>query len=245
MVKRESTLRAVYLTPHHQYPTTATLGAGRRLKLLDLARRHRLTVVEDDYDHEYRFEGRPVLPIAARAEVDLSWVYVGSLSKLLAAGIRIGYAVAKPAILNRMAHRRETIDRQGDLPLEQALAGLIDDGILRRHVRKVRRIYQARRDCLAEELRRKFGQAVEFTVPAGGLALWLRLDPALNAEAWAARAAAVGLTIMPGANFMLGSARAPEAFRIGYASLDEADLRHAVGLLARARADFAVGRRAK
>jgi GntR family transcriptional regulator/MocR family aminotransferase len=235
LAKRQPALKAVYLTPHHQYPTTVTLGAGRRLKLLELARRHGLTILEDDYDQEYRFDGRPVLPIAARAEADVSAVYIGSLSKLLAPGIRIGYAVAKPAILHRMANLREAIDRQGDLPLEQALADLIDDGTLRRHARKARRIYQARRDCLAEELDRKLGQAVSFTLPAGGLALWLRLDPAVSAEAWAERVAAVGLTVMPGIRFALDTARAPEAFRIGYASLDEASLRRAVGLLADTR----------
>jgi GntR family transcriptional regulator/MocR family aminotransferase len=235
LAKREPSLKAVYLTPHHQYPTTVTLGAGRRLKLLELAHRHGLTILEDDYDQEYRFDGRPVLPIAARAEASLSTVYIGSLSKLLAPGIRIGYAVAKPAILRRMADRREAIDRQGDLPLEQALASLIDDGTLRRHARKARRIYQARRDCLAEELNRAFGQAVSFTLPAGGLALWLRLDPIVSAEAWAERASAVGLTVMPGVHFALDAVRAPQAFRIGYASLDEASLRRAVGLLARTR----------
>ena len=232
---REPALKAVYLTPHHQYPTTVTLGAGRRLKLLKLARHHGLTILEDDYDQEYRFDGRPVLPIAARVEADLSIVYIGSLSKLLAPGIRIGYAVAKPAILRRMANRREVIDRQGDLPLEQALASLIDDGILRRHARKARRIYQARRDCLAEELNREFGQAVSFTLPAGGLALWLRLNCTVSAEGWAERAASAGLAVMPGVGFALDPARAPEAFRIGYASLDEATLRRAVGLLAHTR----------
>jgi len=119
------------------------------------------------------------------------------------------------------------------LPLEQALAALIDDGTLRRHARKARRIYQARRDCLAEELKRKFGEAVSFTLPAGGLALWLRVESAVSAHAWAERAAAVGLTIMPGTRFALDGARAPEAFRIGYASIDEASLRRAVGLLAK------------
>jgi GntR family transcriptional regulator/MocR family aminotransferase len=235
LAEREPTLKAIYLTPHHQYPTTVTLGAGRRLKLLEIARHYRLTIFEDDYDHEYRFEGRPVLPLAARADPELSVVYIGSLSKLLAPAVRVGYAVTKLSILGRMADRREAIDRQGDLPLEQALASLMDDGELRRHARKARGIYQARRDLLAEELTRQLGEAVSFKVPAGGLAIWLRLADGVSAETWAGNAAGAGLLVTPGLRFVLTTATTPDAFRIGYASLDEADLRRAVTLLARTR----------
>ncbi|MFW8613587.1 hypothetical protein BFX40_10900 [Mesorhizobium sp. SEMIA 3007] len=130
IAQQETAPKAIYVTPHHQYPT---LGAGRRLKLLDIARKRGLVVIEDDYDHEYRFEGRPVLPLAARAHPEQPTVYVGSLSKLLTPAIRIGYITARPNILARIADRREAIDRQGDFPLEQALARLIGDGVLQRH----------------------------------------------------------------------------------------------------------------
>lgn len=232
---REPSLKAVYVTPHHQYPTTVTLGAGRRLKLLDVARRRGLTIIEDDYDHEYRFDGRPVLPLAGRAEAELPVIYVGSLSKLLAPAVRAGYVTARPDLLARMAYRREAIDRQGDLPLEQALASLIEDGTLRRHARKARRIYQSRRDHLAGELIDRLGDDVTFDVPAGGLAIWLRLRAGLSAETWAANAHRSGLAVTPGLQFALDAASAPEAFRIGYASLDEKELTRLVGLFARTR----------
>ncbi|WP_347262956.1 PLP-dependent aminotransferase family protein [Nitrobacter sp.] len=233
LAEREPELRAVYVTPHHQYPTTVTLGASRRLKLLDLARRKRLVLIEDDYDHEYRFEGRPVLPLAARADAERV-VYLGSLSKLLAPAVRVGYAIAAPAILTRMADRREAIDRQGDVPLEQALAGLIEDGELRRHTRKARRIYGERRDRFAAAIRRELGDHVDFELPAGGLALWLRLRSGLDAESWAANAARAGLVVSPGVRFALDAARAPQAFRLGYASLTETELDVVVTLMKRA-----------
>lgn len=233
LADREPDLRAIYVTPHHQYPTTVTLGAGRRLKLLDLARRKRLVLIEDDYDHEYRFEGRPVLPLAARAEAE-GVVYLGSLSKLLAPAVRVGYAIAAPAILTRMADRREAIDRQGDVPLEQALAGLIEDGELRRHTRKARRIYWERRDRFAAAIRRELGEHVSFDLPAGGLALWVRLRAGLNAEMWAANAARVGLAVSPGVKFTLETAHAPQAFRLGYANLTETELGRVAALLRRA-----------
>lgn len=199
--------------------------------MLDLARSRGLTLIEDDYDNEYRFEGRPVLPLVARAG-DYRVVYSGSLSKLLAPGIRLGYAITPPDISRRMADIRKTIDRQGDLPIEHAVASLMHDGELRRHTRKARRIYQARRDLLAEELRWHFGESVVFDLPAGGLALWLRLAEDMDSESWASAATGLGLAVTPGLRFALDTTQAPNAFRLGYASLDETELRRAVGLLA-------------
>src|SRR5690606_7014093 len=112
-------------------------------------------------------------------------VYVGSLSKMLAPGLRLGYAVAAPALLDAMRAEREAIDRQGDVPLEQAIAELLEDGELHRHARKARRIYQARRDILVEALRRELGDALAFDLPAGGLAIWARVSPELDAGRWA------------------------------------------------------------
>jgi GntR family transcriptional regulator/MocR family aminotransferase len=235
LAEREPALKAVYVTPHHHYPTTVTLGAGRRLKLLDIARQHGLAIIEDDYDHEYRFDGRPILPLAARAEPGLPVIHIGSLSKLLSPAMRQGYAVARPDILVGMAERREAIDRQGDLPLEQALADLIGDGELRRHSRKTRRIYEARRNLLASELTRQLGDDIAFDLPAGGLAIWLRLRPGLSSEIWSANAAALGLAITPGMRFALDRADGPEGFRIGYASLDDDELRRLASLLAQSR----------
>ena len=96
IIAQEPRLRAVYVTPHHQYPTTVTLGAARRLRLLDLAKAHNLTLIEDDYDHEYRFEGRPILPLAARARPDQPLIYIGSLSKVLSPMVRQGFGIAPP-----------------------------------------------------------------------------------------------------------------------------------------------------
>lgn len=224
-------IRAVYVTPHHQYPTTVTMGAARRLQLLELAQRHGITLIEDDYDHEYRFEGRPVLPLATRAPADLPLIYVGSLSKLLSPGIRLGYAVAPEPLLTRMATARAAIDRQGDAALEAALAELIRDGELGRHARKARRVYRIRRDLLAAALSQELGTRAAFDLPAGGLALWLRSESA-KAEVWAEHAGRAGLTLLPGTRFAL-QAPAPQAFRLGYAALEEAQILRAVQILAR------------
>lgn len=231
LLDQDPQIRAVYVTPHHQYPTTVTLGAGRRLKLLDIARRRGLTLIEDDYDHEYRFEGRPVLPLAARAQAEDRVVHIGSVSKLLTPALRIGYATGTPVLLERMASLREAIDRQGDAPLEHALAKLIDEGDLSRHARKARKIYEQRRDLLADDIAARLGNAVAFDRPAGGLALWLRVDPSIDASAWAATAERAGLLLTHGSQLCLDEDRCVNAFRIGFASLNEAELKRAVKIL--------------
>ncbi|WP_019646131.1 MocR-like pyridoxine biosynthesis transcription factor PdxR [Novispirillum itersonii] len=235
-------LRAVYVTPHHQYPTTVTLGAERRLRLLDLAARHGLILIEDDYDHDYRFDGTPVLPLAARCRPGGDGlpgggavIYVGSLSKVLAPTLRLGYAAAPPALLRVMAERRDAIDRQGDTPLEAAVARLIEDGDLARHTRKARRIYQARRDHMTAALTAALGHALQIHSPAGGLALWATITDGSDADRWATAAARLGLAVRPGSSFaVIPGTPSPQAFRIGFAALTEAEAGQAVALLAQA-----------
>lgn len=235
MARHDPQLKAVYVTPHHQYPTTVTLGAARRLRLFDIAQRYGLVIIEDDYDNEYRYDGRPVLPLIARSGKDLPVIYLGSFSKLLAPGIRIGYVVAPENYLKLMIRHREAIDRQGDLPLELALSDLLADGTIKRHARKARRIYHARRDFLAEQLHNTLGTCGDFVLPAGGLAIWFRLRQGICAQEWAANAARSGLSVLPGAHFELDKTRATEAFRIGFASLNEAELTRTVQILARTK----------
>ncbi|GAA0205015.1 PLP-dependent aminotransferase family protein [Actinomadura yumaensis] len=224
-------LRAVYVTPHHQYPTTVTMSAARRIGLIDLAARHPLAIIEDDYDHEYRFDGRPVLPLAARAGSGVKLVYVGSLSKVLAPGIRLGYAAGPRSLVQRMADTRQAIDRQGDMPIEHAVATLFAEGDLGRHVRKTRRIYRSRRDHLAMLLGDRLGSRLSFAIPAGGLALWARLADGVDAECWSKTARGLGLAVTPGVALCIDTATARQAFRLGFANLDEDEITRAVELL--------------
>ncbi|HEV8320630.1 MAG TPA: PLP-dependent aminotransferase family protein, partial [Myxococcota bacterium] len=225
-------VRAVYVTPHHQYPTTVGLSAARRLRLLELARARRMAVLEDDYDHEFHYEGRPVLPLASADRAGVV-VYVGTLSKLLAPGLRIGFAVAPEPLLARVAALRTLTDRQGDLAVEAAVAELLEDGEVQRHAGRARRTYQARRDALAAALRAELGGALSFDLPAGGMALWACTAPGVDADAWSARALARGVGLHPGRRFAFDG-RARGALRLGFAAHDERTLREAVRRMAAA-----------
>jgi GntR family transcriptional regulator/MocR family aminotransferase len=210
-------LRGVYLTPHHQYPTMVTLSAGRRLGLLELARAKRLVVLEDDYDHEFHYEGQPVLPLAARDEHGVV-VYIGTLSKVLAPGLRLGYVVGAPALVERIVALRYYLDRQGDLASERAVAELIEDGELARHLRRTRRVYLERRNHCVSELRRRFGDHLQFQVPKGGMSLWLAVR-GRSVEAWFERCLRAGVGFQPGGSFTWRQKPIPR-LRLGYAAVD-------------------------
>jgi GntR family transcriptional regulator/MocR family aminotransferase len=215
-------IRAVYVTPHHQYPTTVPMSPGRRLSLLSLAASQRMLIVEDDYDHEFHYEGRPLLPLKSADEAGCV-VYVGTLSKVFAPGVRIGYVVAPRPVLREMIARRYYLDRQGDQVMEAALAELIDDGELERHTRRMRRVYQVRREVCAAELHKQLPAALDFDVPNGGMALWARAASDIDVMAWSRAAEQAGVAFQPGQQFRWDGK--PSAYlRLGYAGLREEEL---------------------
>jgi GntR family transcriptional regulator/MocR family aminotransferase len=226
---KKKKVRAVYVTPHHQYPTTVTLPAARRLALLDLARRARFAIIEDDYDHEFHYDGRPTLPLAS-ADDGTRVVYVGTLSKVLAPGLRIGFLVAPRALLERAMALRAFVDRQGDLAVERAVAELIEDGLLARHTRKMRRLYRERRDALARALEEKLPE-LSFALPSGGLAIWARAKKRIDVDAWATRAEKKGVLVHTARRFTFDGHAEPR-LRLGFAPLDPPKLREAVKHLA-------------
>jgi GntR family transcriptional regulator/MocR family aminotransferase len=221
-------VRALYLTPHHQYPTTVGLAAPRRLQLLALAKAHRLAIIEDDYDNEFHYEGRPTLPLASADEAGVV-VYIGTLSKILAPGLRLGFIAAPRPLVERLATLRMAIDRQGDQTVECAVAELVEDGEVQRHARRMRRIYQARRDVLSEALKARFGGRIEFQLPAGGMALWARFD--LDVDRLAQASFEKGVFFYPGRRFAFDGKSRPFA-RLGFAALTEPELREAVRRMA-------------
>ncbi|MDP2306889.1 MAG: PLP-dependent aminotransferase family protein [Pseudomonadota bacterium] len=225
-------IKAVYLTPHHQYPTGAVLSPARREALLALAARHQLAVLEDDYDNEFHYRGRPLLPLAS-ADRHGVVAYIGTLSKAFAPGLRLGFVRGPRPLLDRLADARRIADRQGDRVVEIAIAELLEDGTVVRHVRKSQQIYRVRRDVLLTELR-ALDPWLRVDPPPGGMALWCHVDPALSADTWARAALAEGVVVHAGSGYSFDGAPLP-FLRLGFACLDEAELREAMRRLTRAR----------
>jgi GntR family transcriptional regulator/MocR family aminotransferase len=225
-------LRAVYVTPHHQFPTNTVMSHPRRARLAALARKHRFAIIEDDFDHEFHYGSQPIAPIAAGPGAD-NVLYVGTLSKVLAPGLRIGFVVAPPAVQDRLASLRAACDLQGDTAVECAVAELFEDGELVRHVRRMSQIYARRRDALAEALQRSLGDALRFRLPEGGMALWTEVAEGIDLPAWERSGEALGV-LFRGAG-MFHFARRPLPFlRLGFTYHDEFELEEAAARMARA-----------
>ncbi len=222
-------VRLVYVTPHHHYPTTVTLRADRRVRLLQLAEQHGFAILEDDYDYDYHYLSRPILPLASADQRGMV-VYVGSLTKSVAPAFRVGYVVAPTDLINELASFRRIIDRQGDMVLEYAIGQLFRTGEMTRHFRKSLRAYHARRDHICDLLNTELPQAVHFQKPDGGMAVWATLDPEIDMAALSERANRAGLYLSPGithnpAGWFLNSTR------LGFASSTEGELEQAVAVL--------------
>ena len=229
-IARHHNLRAVYVTPHHQYPTMVVMSAARRLQLLELARRHRFAILEDDYDHEFHYQGRPVLPLASADRAGVV-IYVGTLSKILAPGLRLGFVVAPEPLLDCLVQLRRVVDRQGDLAVESAVGEMLEEGEVQRHARRMRRIYEARRASLIAALKKHLGSALSFEVPCGGVALWTRVASEIDVDRWAERSLAAQVAFDPGREFAFDRKPRPNA-RLAFASLNESEIHEAVRRMA-------------
>ncbi|MCY4780422.1 PLP-dependent aminotransferase family protein [Sphingobacterium sp. UT-1RO-CII-1] len=176
---RQYTIRMLYLTPHHHYPTTVSLTAERRVALLDLAHQYGFIILEDDYDYDFHYDQKALLPLAS-ADTNGMVIYIGAFGKSLAPGFRTGFIVAPQNVMAEMRKYLGIIDRQGDVLMEMVLAEMIAEGEINRHLKKSIKIYQERRNLFVNILNQTFGENIHFQQPSGGLAVWVQWKNPIN-----------------------------------------------------------------
>ena len=237
----KESIRLIYLTSHHQYPTTVTLPVERRQRIYELASRNAIPIIEDDYDHEFHFRSHPIAPLASSDPCELV-IYTSTLSKIMFPSMRLGFLAVPEAIYQPLVNLRAIMTRQNNIFLQDAVARWIDSGGFERHLRRMRRIYQERRDALVDALSagRGAGLPLDWIVPDGGMALWL--DCGVNSDAVAREAAARKVLVNPESQYRFAATRPGTHLRLGYASQTPQEIGAGVDLLLEAIASVRTGR---
>jgi GntR family transcriptional regulator/MocR family aminotransferase len=222
-------IKAIYITPHHQFPTTVTLSLQRRLELIALSNKHGFTIIEDDYDNEFHFGQRPILPLSSFENIQ-HYVYIGTMSKIVAPALRVGYLASSKAFITKVSRLRKIIDVQGDNIMGQAILQLINDGHIKRHLRKATLLYRDKRDHFEQLIRAHLADKVVFRKPEGGLAYWLEPKRSKDLVKLSETLLGKGIQIIPPDHF---SFREPvNGLRLGYASLTEKQLEEGIRAIA-------------
>jgi len=224
-LKKYNAIKAIYVTPHHQFPTTVTMSLKKRLKLIELSNKYGFTIIEDDYDHEFHFGQRPILPISSY-ETAQNFIYIGTLSKIVAPALRIGYLVSTPERIEKVGEHRKIIDVQGDNIMEEAVLHLINEGIIKRHLKKTNLIYKAKRDYFESLCKQHLKDKITFTKPEGGLAFWIVPNDTIDLPFVCQQLLTKGIKIMNPENF--SCTNSASGFRLGYASLTEQQMEQGI-----------------
>jgi len=228
---KKKPIRLLYLVPHHHHPTTVTLSASRRLKLLQLIKEYDLWVIEDDYDYDFHFKSSPILPLAS-SDHDGKIIYIGSFTKLLATPFRIGYLIAAPAFVRDAIRLRRIIDLRGDALMEQTLTDMINNGELSRHIKKSNKLYMQRCNYLCGLLEERLGNAVSFKKPPGGMAVWLVFNEKINLPELIKKASLSGVYLAGYAYYQKGNEN-HNGIRFGFASLTEPQMDRAIDVISK------------
>ncbi len=230
-LKTHKNIKAIYTTPHHQYPTTVTLSLQRRMELIHLSNEYGFTIIEDDYDNEFHFGYRPILPLSSYTELK-NYVYIGTMSKVVAPALRIGYLVSNDKLLIKKAGAlRKIIDVQGDAIMEQAVLQLIQDGTIKRHLKKATHYYRSKRNFTESLLKKYLENKINYTLPEGGLAFWIVPDKPVNWPQLSQKMHEKGIQIIsPDVYSFDGTIN---GMRLGYGSLSEKELEESIITLAK------------
>ncbi|QTH73411.1 PLP-dependent aminotransferase family protein [Pseudoalteromonas xiamenensis] len=221
-------VKLLYLTPLHQYPTTVTLSASKRLEIYQLCYEYGVFIVEDDYDHEFHYACQPLKPMATDDPAQIV-IYLSTFSKVMFAGTRTGYLCAPQHLLHPLIALKQLMNHRNDALTQLSIGHWMAEGHFERHLRKMTKAYRLRRDAMINVLNeiKHSGHAMNFEVPDGGMALWvdiMRESSDLKARAWQSK-----IYIQSEREFHLTPPNVATHIRLGFAAQPEEKAR--AGLL--------------
>jgi GntR family transcriptional regulator / MocR family aminotransferase len=227
------TAQLIYVTPSHQFPLGTPMSLQRRTALLEWADERRAIVIEDDYDSEFRFEGRPLDPLQ-RLDRSGRVIYVGSFSKVMLPTLRLGFLIAPASLQPALRTAKRLSDWHGELPTQAALARFVDEGLLARHIRKVARAYAMRHARIVEAIRLGFGGRLRVVPSVAGLHVTADVAPgfSLDVDQFVRRAEGRGVVVNTLADFSADASRRA-GLVLGYGAIPTEHVEEGLRRLAR------------
>jgi len=224
--------RLIFTSPSSQYPTGTVLSLDRRLELLERADEVGSWIIEDDYDNELRYDKRPVASLfglSRRQRV----IYLGTLSKSMFPGMRLAYLVLPEDLVDAFVIGNSELYRGGRMPEQAALAEFIDEGYFSAHIKRMRGVYQERRDCLRERMESRLGDAVSVSGGHAGLQLLYRFNRPVDDALIAAESLAEGVVCRPLSMYYINQEMSKPGLNLGFAAVPVKTIGPAVDTLVR------------
>lgn len=223
--------RFLYALPNFQNPTGRTLDLSRRIQLIEIAQNLNLPIVEDDPYGELRYAGekKPSL-LALSSNSDALVIRLGSFSKILAPGLRLGYIVAPEDLIKKLVQAKQAADLHSSTITQMVIYETIKDGFLDRHLPKIREIYHKQGICMLEAIQKSFPHATKWTKPEGGMFLWVTLPSYINSNHLLDRAIQNNVAFVPGSPFYASN---PEYnnIRLSFATVPEDKIKVGISIL--------------
>jgi 2-aminoadipate transaminase len=224
--------RIAYVLPNFQNPTGRTMSEARRQALVEKAKELDIPLIEDNPYGDLWYEGEPPLPLAARNPEGV--IYMGSFSKVLAPGLRVGFIVAPKSVYGKLTQAKQAADLHSPSFNQRVVAEVMKDGFLQQHIPTIRAMYKAQRDVMLVALEREMeGLDVSWTRPVGGMFLWVRLPKGMSAQDLLPEAVERGMAFVPGAPFFADEAE-HNTLRLSYVTVSPAQINQGIAALAAA-----------
>ena len=224
--------RMAYVLPNFQNPTGRTMSEARRQALVEKAKELDIPLIEDNPYGDLWYEGEPPLPLAARNPEGV--IYMGSFSKVLAPGLRVGFIVAPKSIYGKLTQAKQAADLHSPSFNQRVVAEVMKNDFLKNHIPTIRAMYKAQRDVMLMTLESEMeGLDVTWTRPVGGMFLWVKLPQGMDAQALLPAAVERGMAFVPGAPFFAGEAET-NTLRLSYVTVSPEQIRKGIAALAAA-----------
>ncbi len=212
-------VKFIYVIPDFQNPSGKTWSIERRKKLVELANKYNIAIVEDNPYGELRFEGE-IYPAIKHYDTEGRVIFLGTFSKIFCPGLRLGWAVADKEVLNKYILVKQGADLQSSTISQMEVTKFLEEYDIEEHIEKIKVIYKKRRDLMIKTMEKEFPKEVKYTYPEGGLFTWVILPVHINARELAVKALENNVAFVPGDSFFPNGGN-ENTFRMNYSNMDE------------------------